>query len=357
MNYCEIDNTLFSYNASVPIIKTDNQEINDAVIKYLKGNITRSSLTTTLKKHKNSSDSNIILNIGIINYIGGYNSKAKKYFKLARSQNNPLANYFLARQYYYINKYRKVIANLNKCLEQTDFYEVYATMGIYYERVENDYKIAEECYLTAISKGSILAIYYLAMFYDNVQSNLELAEKYYCMASDKNYRVSKVDIITFYQKHNMVEHLKKACKHYAISTGNYRVFNTYNVIFDVADIDFVTEMLNNKKMKLINIRYTDELLVMLIETIQLSQEDLIAVNDYIVRKRSYNLYVKYEKLLNESNMMTLNRINFYETVANVECCVCLEEDNCISLFCHSSHVVCKDCILLLEICPYCEDQI
>jgi TPR repeat protein len=132
----------------------------------------------------------------------------KKYYLTAIKNNEKIYNMLLLKKSKIpINFY----SNINYIL---------LNLGLYYEKIEKDYKLAKQYYLTAVEKGNSNAMYNLGYYNRNIEKDYDLMKKYYLMAIEKGNSNAMNNLGNYYEKTEKNTELMKKYYLMAIRKGN-----------------------------------------------------------------------------------------------------------------------------------------
>jgi TPR repeat protein len=135
---------------------------------------------------------------------------------LLSSLNNILADYN--------DKNKDIFINL--CLKNNNNKIYVYVLGLFYEKIEENYELMKKYYLLAIDLNYSRAMYSLGLYYENIENNYDLMKKYYLMAIDLNCSKAMKNLGSYYK--NIEQNYELMKKYYlmAIELNNSDAMNS-----------------------------------------------------------------------------------------------------------------------------------
>lgn len=250
--------------------------------------------------------------------------------------------YQLLGLYYYTNyKYKLSIEYYNESIKYEN-YNAFICLAKYYEHIE-DYDKAKELYDLAISKNVTIAFYKCATMLSNIQNYSQALTYYYDFIDESN------DLQAFWGKN--FKEVSYDCKYVKTFKDIVKIYNIIGINNEENGFKILKKIKIPEKLK-ISILDSELKDINIVFNYLILINNLEILNDIINKKNIYELYEKYHKYLNKDNLIIYNFINILQSNKS-ECNICTDNDNCVELLCHNSHIICKNCILKINYCPYC----
>lgn len=314
--------------------------------------------------------SDLVMKYNNLGYYYLNNSQINKGINLLNvgvKNNNIYSLLNLTYYYFELTDYKKGLTLIKKGIE-LGYNIFYALLGKYYELEEKNFKLAKSCYNTAINLKEYLGYNFLGEYYLNILNKPSKAKYNFekCIELSNN-PIAKYNMAIYYSN----ESNKNKCKDYLVESlkldlnyiNNISEEIKFQIILDLKDIQ---EILKNKIIceyiifkNLINCIENKNVYAYILENYKSYIKSNIqnkCVNTLISKIRDINIYKKYSNLLNNDNLKILNKLSKLTKIKE-NCLICFDNDKSIILPCNQNHIVCKNCYLSMEKCPYCRSEI
>lgn len=271
-------------------------------------------------------------------------------------------------KYYHKNKNYKV---MKICLKNINNYEASNIMGYYYMVIKKDNIKAEAYLLAAAAQNYKEAINNLVYFYKSI-GNKEMTEKYikillekednwdYCLGlvqgciNSKKYHgatclfmnlmqyLSEAFIITKY------EIIKDIISRLVIKDRYKEImFSTLQKVPEQLQIQMYHRIVSND----LKLEYLD---ILWYKNNSILDDIVLKENvSAIILSCGYSYAIKYKNLLgfNEKVNSVINL-----NTSDSECIICYNNGPNLSMLCHETHILCKECYIKVSRCPCCRNE-
>lgn len=273
---------------------------------------------------KNNSDA--------MNNLGDYYKKQKdcenmmKYYLMAIENNNSFAMYGLGYYYKEQKDYENMIKYYLITIENNNNISNAMTDLGYYYYEQKDYENMMKYYFMAIEKNNSCAMLNLGHHYYK-QNDHENMMKYYLMAIENNNSQAMYNLGHYYYIQKDYENAKK---YLLMDINDYSIQIIKKLSLNINEILYILKNLLNNNM-------------------------LIDLNEIIIITKDWKLYDLYKNQLSSSNIKVFNNINILQN-KDKECTVCYNDKSRV-LPCHKKHILCENCLLKCNKCPFCRKTI
>jgi tetratricopeptide (TPR) repeat protein len=352
-----------SYPMKITLLKSDCPYTIQAA-KLLLDNLNNNSMMISATKiYKQSLVHNIPqYNIAVIYHLlyqeYRYPKCAKKlikYYKLSINLNNSTNNlgfyYKGCSNFISAVKYWTIAYNNGSA-------DAACNLGDYHKEI-GEYDIMVKYFLIGIEKKHNTCAHMLAKYYDEVMINYPEAIKYYKLAKKFGNIFSSFRLASCYL--NMLQ-LDLAKKYLIIGIKKAKCVNIINPqkfdsMINITDYNDMLDTINilhpTCLHKFFNL-LTDEAKAAFIQLDTIKNK--INIIDIINNCNSYNLMANHYHLLNSNNKNKFNKINNFDTTIG-PCDICCFQNNLVVLSCHQTHIICKQCAIIVNNCPYCRTAV
>lgn len=356
-NFSENNYCYYSHYQSNILLKTGDPVLDSKTVEYLEN---KKSISSVADDYKRSDLPCGLINLGVL-YNDGYKGNMGRYCREALEKGDERAKYFLgstALARGESNKKKKYIEIGKKYLDECKGANSYAytRLGDYYKKKGKNDK-ANEMYILAINMDN--NPYAMIQLSEFLVTNGEIGEalQYLCKVYKARFSGSLKRIVDFCRVYDFNKEYRKYILKYFKVTNSQQLLK--DLVFDVENKKTIGKLIKQKLIDINMIEITLELLDSFISSKKKINKSLKEkINVMVARSKNIEYYEKYKKYLNSDNLEKLAKIEIYTVIDNTdrgaECIICLEEENCYELLCHSAHIICRKCIMQMDSCPVCD---